>query len=231
MAFYRLLREPSFVPDLRFFSESDNGVVFASRVSSEPFHGESLFELLLFKGRGYEEGKFRDCEGSSRESEGIVESQACSLTGEIFERRKLLLLSTFGFALGAFQHTLDKEVAVASEFADMPALRGKDFGKTKMRYPDYTETNSGLQYKDLRVGNGPFPKIGRQFRIMNAFKVDWDGYTIGYYGRIFEARNKTKGGSFEGGDKDFFKFKLGSGQVIPAFEEAIAGMAPGGIRR
>lgn len=32
---------------------------------------------------------------------------------------------------------------------------------------------------------------------MNAFKVDWDGYTIGYYGRIFEARNKTKGGSFE----------------------------------
>lgn len=29
------------------------------------------------------------------------------------------------------------------------------------------------------------------------FQVDWDGYTIGYYGRIFEARNKTKGGSFE----------------------------------
>lgn len=91
---------------------------------------------------------------------------------------------------------------------------------------------------------------------MNTLKVDWDGYTIGYYGRIFEARNKTKGGSFEvqiaacsllkdesspsllwseelwhrylfkyeldcffnfelqGGDKDFFKFKLGSGQVI-----------------
>ena len=29
------------------------------------------------------------------------------------------------------------------------------------------------------------------------YQVDWDGYTIGYYGRIFEARNKTKGGSFE----------------------------------
>nr|CAB3486535.1 unnamed protein product [Digitaria exilis] len=102
---------------------------------------------------------------------------------------------------------LEKGVAKA-EFADMPALRGKDYGKTKMRYPDYTETESGLQYK-----------------------VDWDGYTIGYYGRIFEARNKTKGGSFEGGDKDFFKFKVGSGQVIPAFEEAILGMAPGGVRR
>lgn len=72
-------------------------------------------------------------------------------------------------------------------------------------------------------------------------QIDWDGYTIGYYGRIFEARNKTKGGSFvvrkefpflfailsyyksisdfkcvcylQGDDKDFFKFRLGSGEV------------------
>ncbi|KAH7683346.1 Peptidyl-prolyl cis-trans isomerase Fpr3/Fpr4-like protein [Dioscorea alata] len=92
----------------------------------------------------------------------------------------------------------------------VPALRGKDYGKTKMKFPDYTETQSGLQYKDLRVGDGPAPKLGE------TVVVDWDGYTIGYYGRIFEARNKTKGGSFE---------------VIPAFEEAVAGMASGGIRR
>ncbi|RWR80154.1 peptidyl-prolyl cis-trans isomerase FKBP19, chloroplastic [Cinnamomum micranthum f. kanehirae] len=107
----------------------------------------------------------------------------------------------------------------------VPALRGKDYGKTKMRFPDYTETKSGLQYKDLRVGSGSTPKIG------DTVVVDWDGYTIGYYGRIFEARNKTKGGSFEGGDKDFIKFTLGSQQVIPAFEEAVSGMSPGGVRR
>lgn len=29
----------------------------------------------------------------------------------------------------------------------VPALRGKDYGKTKMKYPDYTQTESGLQYK------------------------------------------------------------------------------------
>ena len=29
----------------------------------------------------------------------------------------------------------------------VPAIRGKDYGKTKMRYPDYTETESGLQFK------------------------------------------------------------------------------------
>ncbi|XP_068664919.1 peptidyl-prolyl cis-trans isomerase FKBP19, chloroplastic-like [Aristolochia californica] len=83
----------------------------------------------------------------------------------------------------------------------------------------------GSSVQGLAVGSGPIPKNGE------TVVVDWDGYTIGYYGRIFEARNKTKGGSFEGDDKDFFKFTLGSQQVIPAFEEAVQGMAMGGIRR
>lgn len=143
--------------------------------------------------------------------------------GYNFERR-LLLVSSIGIIGNAVSSVLSKG-ALASEFADMPALRGKDYGKSKMRFPDYTETQSGLQYKDLRRGEGPLPKMGE------TVVVDWDGYTIGYYGRIFEARNKTKGGSFEGDDKAFFKFKLGSQQVIPAFEETVAGMAPGGIRR
>ncbi|CAN6242567.1 unnamed protein product, partial [Urochloa humidicola] len=149
---------------------------------------------------------------------------APSTPGFMMDRRRVMLIPSITIGIGSCQYTFEKGVAKA-EFADMPALRGKDYGKTKMRYPDYTETESGLQYKDLRVGDGPFPKRGE------TVVVDWDGYTIGYYGRIFEARNKTKGGSFEGGDKDFFKFKVGSGQVIPAFEEAISGMAPGGVRR
>eukprot|EP00252_Welwitschia_mirabilis_P013596 TRINITY_DN2990_c0_g1_i3.p1 TRINITY_DN2990_c0_g1~~TRINITY_DN2990_c0_g1_i3.p1 ORF type:complete len:151 (+),score=26.64 TRINITY_DN2990_c0_g1_i3:442-894(+) len=94
-----------------------------------------------------------------------------------------------------------------------------------MRYLDYIQTKSGMQYKDLKKGDGPVPKVG------DWVVVDWDGYTIGYYGRIFEARNKSKGGSFEGNDKDFFKFQVGSKQVIPAFEEAIATMNVGGVRR
>ncbi|KAF6169756.1 hypothetical protein GIB67_004148 [Kingdonia uniflora] len=141
-----------------------------------------------------------------------------------FERREVML-STIGFLAGSIWHARECEAAIASEFADMPAIRGKDYGKTKMHYPDYVETKSGLQYKDLRVGYGPTPKMGE------TVVVDWDGYTIGYYGRIFEARNKTKGGSFEGEDKAFFKFKLGSQEVIPAFEEAVVGMALGGVRR
>ncbi|KAK2973828.1 hypothetical protein RJ640_011756 [Escallonia rubra] len=134
-------------------------------------------------------------------------------------------MSSIGLLAAALLNASGKGVALASEFADMPALKGKDYGKTKMRYPDYTETRSGLQYKDLRLGSGPTPKNGE------TVVVDWDGYTIGYYGRIFEARNKTKGGSFEGGDKDLYRFRLGSQEVIPAFEEAVSGMALGGVRR
>ncbi|XP_052186186.1 peptidyl-prolyl cis-trans isomerase FKBP19, chloroplastic isoform X2 [Diospyros lotus] len=148
--------------------------------------------------------------------------------GAVFDRRNILLLissATVGSIAPLLRNSSKDGIAVAAEFADMPALRGKDYGKTKMRYPDYTETESGLQYKDLRGGSGPTPKSG------DTVVVDWDGYTIGYYGRIFEARNKTKGGSFEGDDKDFYKFRVGSQQVIPAFEEAVSGMALGGIRR
>lgn len=94
------------------------------------------------------------------------------------------------------------------------------------------------------------------------------GYTIGYYGRPFEARNKAsawildscvllpprfkacrmlslhmcmaflyrsppvllparsqpKGSSFNDDNKDFYRFVLGEGKVIPAFEEAVADM-------
>ena len=46
-------------------------------------------------------------------------------------------------------------------------------------------TDSGLQYKDLRDGSGGTASEGSHVTI------DWDGYTLGYYGRPFEARNKV----------------------------------------
>jgi FKBP-type peptidyl-prolyl cis-trans isomerase len=52
--------------------------------------------------------------------------------------------------------------------------------------------------------------------------VHWAGRTIGYQGKRIEntsARDEP------------FQFVLGSGQAIPAFEEAVAGMRAGGVRR
>ncbi|MED6143085.1 Peptidyl-prolyl cis-trans isomerase fkbp19, chloroplastic [Stylosanthes scabra] len=155
----------------------------------------------------------------------ISAAKKSQVEGFIDVERRKMLVSSVGIIAGSCFSMCNNSIALAAEFADMPALRGKDYGKTKMRYPDYTETESGLQFKDLRPGYGPKPNKG------DTVVVDWDGYTIGYYGRIFEARNKTKGGSFEGDEKDFFKFRIGSQEVIPAFEEAVSGMALGGIRR
>uniref|UniRef100_A0A1D1YSX3 Peptidyl-prolyl cis-trans isomerase FKBP19, chloroplastic n=1 Tax=Anthurium amnicola TaxID=1678845 RepID=A0A1D1YSX3_9ARAE len=98
---------------------------------------------------------------------GSFEASGFVTTGNNLARRKLLLQSTAGFVTAVIPHYLQKEVAIASEFADMPALRGKDYGKTKMRFPDYTETASGLQFKDLRIGDGPTPKMGEIVVILN----------------------------------------------------------------
>mmetsp|Transcript_7756 Transcript_7756/g.23473 ORF Transcript_7756/g.23473 Transcript_7756/m.23473 type:complete len:248 (+) Transcript_7756:63-806(+) len=107
---------------------------------------------------------------------------------------------------------------------DMPAIRGRNFGKERTVYPDFTLTDSGLQYKDVRTGSGPTPRDG------DRVVVDWEGYTIGYYGRIFAAKNKIKGGAFQE-DQDFLRWVQGRHTVIPALEEAVATMKQGGIRQ
>ena len=68
-----------------------------------------------------------------------------------------------------------------SRFESMPALAGKDYGKARTLYPDFTLAKSGIQYKDLAPGSGE-AVIG----VGNKVVCDWSGYTIGYYGRIFE---------------------------------------------
>lgn len=115
--------------------------------------------------------------------------------------------------------------AVIKGYEPMEALKGKDYGKLRYEYSDYVQTASGLQYQDIKVGEGPSPKEGQ------TCVVDWAGVTVGYYGRPFEARNKPKGSAFTGDDKDFYPFVLGAHTVIPAFEEAVATMKAGGIRR
>lgn len=106
----------------------------------------------------------------------------------------------------------------------MPALEGKDYGKTKMRYSDYTMTPSGLQYKDVKVGTGGSPVDG------DRVVFDWEGYTIGYYGRIFQAKNKVQGGAFAE-NTDFYRYIVGSGTIVPGLDEAIRSMQVGGIRQ
>lgn len=57
--------------------------------------------------------------------------------------------------------------------------------------------NNILRFCYVEFGVHFFINVSKDHKLVSVCQVDWDGYTIGYYGRIFEARNKTKGGSFE----------------------------------
>ncbi|KAL3133141.1 hypothetical protein ABBQ38_007035 [Trebouxia sp. C0009 RCD-2024] len=118
--------------------------------------------------------------------------------------------------LGSLACTALPAHAAAPKYEQMEALKGKDYGKVRTKYPDYVLTDSGLQYKDLRDGSGDTASNGSRVTI------DWDGYTLGYYGRPFEARNKSKGGAFVGDTKDFLKFTVGDHAVssyMPIWQE------------
>jgi len=130
------------------------------------------------------------------------------------ERRSLLLSSGATLLLAALP------ASALTEIGSVP-------DKAPTRYPDYVfDAETGLQYKDLEPGSGDKVVVDGSQVV-----VDWAGVTVGYYGRIFEARNKTRGGSFTGDSKDYLRLTVGDERVIPGFNKALLGMKVGGVRR
>jgi FKBP-type peptidyl-prolyl cis-trans isomerase len=90
--------------------------------------------------------------------------------------------------------------------------------------PGFTPTKSGLQIKDVKEGTGAAAAAG------DRVVYEWEGYTIGYFGRPFEKKAGLKGGDFEG-EKDYSRFVVGKGEVVPALEEGVLGVREGGVRQ
>lgn len=82
-----------------------------------------------------------------------------------------------------------------------------------------TTTESGLEYEDLSVGTGGTAKCGNRL-------------TVHYTGWLQEP-DGGKGAKFDSSiDRcDPLVFPLGTGQVIPGWEEGLLGMNVGGYRR
>ncbi len=76
----------------------------------------------------------------------------------------------------------------------------------------FTETASGLKYKQTQVGQGPVPRRG-------------DTIIARYSGWIYE--DGEKGDLFDRSGDRPFTFQLGAGRVIEGWDEAFAGMRPG----
>ena len=126
-------------------------------------------------------------------------------------------------ALASVSHVQPPSTAfAASDLAYQPALEGKGYGKTVMDYGDFTKTDSGLLFKDAKIGTGQRPEKG------DRVVVDWSGYTIGYFGRPFETKQLR---SLDNKVDEFLRFELGAGVVVPALEQGVLSMSEGGVRQ
>ena len=85
---------------------------------------------------------------------------------------------------------------------------------TKVDPKDYTTTKSGLKYVDLKPGAGAPPAVGQ------TVVVNYTGWLVD--GTQFDS-------SLESGQP--FSFQVGKSQVIPGWDEGVAGMQVGGKRQ
>lgn len=86
--------------------------------------------------------------------------------------------------------------------------------KTSAAPKGFTKTESGLMYKDKKVGKGTAAKPG------DTVSVHYKGWLDN--GTVFDTSRKPERGPFG--------FTLGAGQVIRGWDEGVAGMKPGGVR-
>ena len=79
-----------------------------------------------------------------------------------------------------------------------------------------------FQYKDVKIESSSREIVEAGYCIV----FDWSGYTIGYFGRPFEAKGGPQGGAFDK-DLDYSRSIIGSHTIIPALESAFLSMKPG----
>ncbi|KAG8087803.1 hypothetical protein GUJ93_ZPchr0010g10799 [Zizania palustris] len=117
--------------------------------------------------------------------------------------------STLGLGLAA----LDNALAAGLPPEEKPKLCDAACENELENVPMVT-TESGLQYKDIKVGEGPSPPVG--------FQVAANYVAMVPNGQIFDS-------SLEKGRP--YIFRVGSGQVVKGLDEGILSMKVGGLRR
>lgn len=83
--------------------------------------------------------------------------------------------------------------------------------------PPFKTTPSGLQFVDMRPGHGPSPKAGQTCAVL-------------YRGWLYNDRKR--GALFDSAQdrRKPFRFPVGTGQVIPGWDEGVQTMKAGGLR-
>ena len=92
------------------------------------------------------------------------------------------------------------------------------------QYADFTKAPEGWSYRDVNPGSGDSASQG------DRVVYEWSGYTIGYFGRPFEAKGGPQGGAFDKA-QDFSRTIIGKGEIVKGMELAMTSMKAGGIRQ
>ncbi|KAL7085874.1 hypothetical protein ACP275_14G304500 [Erythranthe tilingii] len=138
--------------------------------------------------------------------EAVMAKDECVFTN----RRNLINL---GLGLVSFLSVSTFAEAAGLPPEEKPKLCDDSCEKELENVPMIT-TESGLQYKDIKVGGGPSPPVG--------FQVAANYVAMVPSGQIFDS-------SLEKGQ--IYIFRVGSGQVIKGLDEGILSMKVGGKRR
>lgn len=137
-----------------------------------------------------------------------IEGNGVFVESAVTNRRGVLLglaVATTGLATNALPATADGEVNL-------------------QQYEDFTKASEGWSYRDVKVGAGDSPSSG------DRAVYEWSGYTIGYFGRPFEARGGPQGGAFDK-NQDYSRAILGKGDIVKGVDLALQSMKVGGIRQ
>ncbi|KAJ0972280.1 hypothetical protein J5N97_020239 [Dioscorea zingiberensis] len=176
---------------------------FGSRVAKMALSGHYIVhprKIICFEGH-YSEVK-PGCKAFRREK--------CAEDISLLSRRNVISL-----VLGASAFDLANYCANGAGLPpeEKPKLCDEACEKELENVPMIT-TETGLQYKDIKVGEGPSPPVG--------FQVAANYVAMVPSGQIFDS-------SLEKGQP--YIFRVGSGQVIKGLDEGILSMKVGGKRR
>lgn len=142
-------------------------------------------------------------------------------TGSVLSRRDSLaqMVVTAAAAVGVASPNVVLAAAPAEEPDPMYARQ------FLQQYDDFTQTPSGMSFRTVTPGQGV-----EAAQVGDRVVYDWSGYTIGYFGRPFQAKGGPQGGAFDK-DLDFARTVIGAGQVVKGLEEALIGMKAGEVKQ
>jgi peptidylprolyl isomerase len=133
-------------------------------------------------------------------------------TSEVPARRNVL--QALGFmAIVPFVSNVNKAAAVSMPFEKVKVLCDEEC-VASLENIEIVTTESGLQYKDIRIGKGDYPPIGYQVLVNYVAQLP--------NGRVFDS-SIDKGSTYT--------VRVGAGLVVAGLDEGLQTMKAGGFRR